>query len=59
MSKYLIRDCIGCGVCTNIKPAIFRMSSKVSLAEIIDPIAREDEVREVGDQCPVGAIIIN
>lgn len=58
MSKYLIRDCIGCGVCANIKPKIFRMSNP-SLAEIIDPVANEDEVKEAREQCPVGAIIIN
>lgn len=55
--KYVIRGCIGCSVCANIAPKVFKMNED-GLAEIIDKTADPDEIEEISEQCPAQAIII-
>lgn len=55
--KYQIRGCIGCGVCSSLKPEIFKVDED-GMAEINYQDAKEEDVEEVSKKCPVGAIIV-
>ncbi len=58
MEVSIDRDgCIGCGQCTEICPAVFRMAED-GLAEVyaVPAAAEEDAVREAADSCPVTVI---
>lgn len=58
MEVSIDRDgCIGCGQCTEICPAVFRMAED-GLAEVyaVPTAAEEDAVREAADSCPVTVI---
>lgn len=51
--------CTGCGLCTDICPAVFEM--KGDLAEVkVDPVpsGEEDACQDAADSCPVNAISI-
>ncbi len=51
-------ECIGCGLCADICPEVFRMNDD-NLAEVIEqPATISDACREAKDSCPVGAISI-
>ena len=56
-SKYEIRGCIGCGVCSGIKPQIFEVDED-GMAEINYQNANDDDVKEASEKCPVQAIKI-
>lgn len=48
--------CIGCGVCAQVCPEVFRMADD-GLSEVIaDPKGFEDQVQEAADSCPVEVI---
>ncbi len=51
--------CIGCGICENIAPAVFKMVDGKSTV-IQKPVAAENEkaTREAADSCPVSAITL-
>ena len=48
--------CIGCGVCEQVCPEVFRIAED-GLSEVIaDPKGFEDLVKEAADSCPVEVI---
>lgn len=51
--------CIGCTLCTQTCPQVFRMESDKAAAYVsIVPADAEDTCRQAADECPVNAIII-
>ena len=53
--------CIGCGLCADTCPTVFRMADD-SLAEVYtDPVPSGDEslAQEAADNCPVSVIAIS
>ncbi len=51
--------CIGCGLCVDTCPAIFKMEEDKAVAYIAPvPKAQEELCRKATDECPVTAIII-
>lgn len=61
MKAYVERyGCIGCGLCSDTCPAVFRMDDE-GLAEVYQtPIPSEEEkvARQAADNCPVSVIMI-
>lgn len=57
MKLELDRDgCIGCGVCAEVCPDVFRIADD-GLSEIIaKPEGNEEAVQEAADSCPVEVI---
>ena len=57
MKLELDRDgCIGCGVCADVCPDVFRLADD-GLSEIVaSPDGNEDAVKEAADSCPVEVI---
>ncbi len=54
---YVDQDvCIGCQLCANSVPEVFRMTD-ANLAEVYDPAgATEERIQEAMDACPVNCI---
>ncbi len=51
--------CIGCTLCTQICPQVFRMEQDKAVAYVtVVPEDIQDTCRQATDQCPVTAIII-
>ncbi len=48
--------CIGCGVCENLCPQCFKMENGIS--KIITQECDSCDVKEVAENCPVDAILI-
>ena len=59
MKLELERDgCIGCGVCTEVCPDVFRLAED-GLSEVIaSPDGHEEAVKEAAESCPVDVIKI-
>lgn len=57
MKLELDRDgCIGCGVCADVCPDVFRLADD-GLSEIVaSPDGNEDAVKEAAESCPVEVI---
>ena len=59
MKARIDRDgCIGCGLCVQTAPEVFRMSED-GLADVIGdevPAGSEDSAVEAAENCPVGVI---
>jgi ferredoxin len=55
---YLIEEeCIGCGMCEDLCPEVFRLNPETNTAEIIKPEGGpEDPIQEAIDSCPVECI---
>ncbi|MDL2298709.1 ferredoxin [Synergistaceae bacterium OttesenSCG-928-D05] len=53
--KINLDDCIGCGVCAQLCPAVFQLDENEGKGMVIsqEPCA---EVKEAVDSCPVSAI---
>lgn len=51
--------CIGCGLCPQVCPEVFRMEGDKAIA-YTDPVPAEyqDGAKEAAEQCPVNAITI-
>ncbi len=54
---YVDQDvCIGCGVCADLAPEVFRMTDN-TVAEAYDPEgASTEKIQEAIDNCPVSCI---
>jgi ferredoxin len=61
MKATIDRDgCIGCGLCSEICPEVFRMDDE-GLAEVYtDPVPAdaEEAAQEAADNCPTGVITV-
>lgn len=58
MKYYVTDECIGCGVCVNTCPEVFKMTD-AGVAEAIDEEVPEeylDAAAQAMDSCPVQAI---
>ncbi|HOS98227.1 MAG TPA: ferredoxin [Deltaproteobacteria bacterium] len=50
-------DCIGCGMCQDICPEVFRLNEDRNVAEVIRPEGGpEDLIDEAIESCPVECI---
>ncbi len=52
-------ECIACGLCVDVCPAVFKMSESGDKADVIVdevPEADQDSCREAADGCPVDSI---
>ena len=60
MNAHVNSNCIGCGLCPSICPAVFTMTDE-GVAAARDEIAPDQEgmVREAADGCPVNAIEVD
>lgn len=56
-SVYVNQDCIGCGICTTIAPAVFKMNPE-NKSEAAKDAKVAQSVREASSACPVSAIKI-
>ncbi len=51
--------CIGCGLCVQTCPEVFRMENDKAVAHLhVVPKNAEGVCRQASDECPVTAIII-
>ncbi len=59
-TRVLPDECIACGLCVDLVPAVFREEDDtvVATGEAVAP-DDEDGVREASDSCPVEAIVID
>ena len=48
--------CIGCGSCSAVCPAVFKMNEEIFKAEVIDAKATKPCVSEAIELCPTQAI---
>ena len=49
-------ECIGCGLCAEIVPEVFRLNDE-GVSKVIDPEGEaEDKIQEAIDECPVECI---
>lgn len=61
MKAFIDRSgCIGCGVCTDICPEVFKMADD-GLAEVIAEVTGSvaDKAQEARDNCPVSVISLS
>lgn len=60
MNVEIDRDgCIGCGVCAEICPDVFRIADDGLSKLIAKPEGFEDAVKEAAESCPVEVIYVN
>lgn len=59
MKAVVDESCIGCTLCTQTCPEVFRMEGDHSVA-YADPVPKdaEDDCRRAAEECPVSAITI-
>ena len=48
-------ECIGCGLCTELCPLVFKMNDD-GKAEVIEGYQEEEKIEEAIDGCPVTCI---
>ncbi|WFR55289.1 ferredoxin [Anaerocolumna sp. AGMB13025] len=55
------KGCIGCGLCTDICPSVFRMTNKAYAEVYVDEIAVKDKknANEAKENCPSSVISIS
>ena len=55
---YLVEEeCIGCGMCQDTCPEVFKLNEETNVAEVIKPEGGpEDLIQEAIDSCPVECI---
>ncbi|MCL6479939.1 MAG: ferredoxin [Peptococcaceae bacterium] len=52
-----ISECIACGNCEGVCPAVFKLEENYGYAEVIDPgAASEAEIQEAVNYCPASCI---
>ena len=50
-------ECIGCGVCVQICPAVFQLDESAGKVKVISDTP-EECIKEAAESCPVGCISI-
>ncbi len=51
--------CVGCGLCPELCPEVFRMDGDKAVAKVDEvPAEAEDACRDAAEQCPAEAIKI-
>ncbi len=59
-ARIIPEECIACGLCTDVCPAVFRLEGMVVVASDEPvPEPEHDAVREAADGCPAEAIVID
>ena len=60
MNVMIEEGCIGCGLCENVCPEVFKLNED-GISEVIAEPEPEDEdnVREAAENCPVSVIIVD
>jgi ferredoxin len=55
---YLVEEeCIGCGMCQDVCPEVFKLNEDKNIAEVINPSGGPaDLIQEAIDSCPVECI---
>jgi len=60
LSKNMIKvdpeKCIGCGLCSNICPHVFKLDPKTGKSEVISQDLKDCDLNRAVDSCPTGAI---
>jgi ferredoxin len=56
--KVNLDECIGCGVCSQICPEVFKLDEDEGKCIVISQTV-SDSAREAADSCPVSAITID
>lgn len=52
--------CIGCGLCVDTCPEVYRMEGDKAVAYVaVVPKGAEDKCKKAADECPVNAITIS
>ncbi len=57
--RIIKEECIACGVCADIAPAIFEMgedAAQIKVDEVPEP--EQEAVREADESCPTEAIVV-
>jgi len=50
-------ECIGCGMCEQLCPEVFRLNPETNVAEVIDTDeGTEESIQDAIDSCPVECI---
>ena len=54
-------DCIGCGLCEDLCPGVFKMDDEAKATVIVDivPMEHEQCTRQAAEECPVSAIAVD
>ncbi|MDR3230211.1 MAG: ferredoxin [Synergistaceae bacterium] len=50
------QKCIGCGVCSQVCPEVFRVNEETSVTEVLSPDSDNPCVQEAESSCPVSCI---
>ncbi len=60
MTAHVNENCIGCGLCTNLCPGVFKMTDE-GVAAALDkvPPEQEGQTQEAAESCPVSAIEVD
>ena len=58
MKALVNQDCIGCGMCVDVCPEVFQISSDGYSHAVGDPDTCADKTLEAAEVCPVNAIEI-
>ncbi len=58
MRYFVNENCIGCGLCTNICPDVFKMGDSGTAVASVNDVATElmEKAKEAAESCPVDAI---
>ncbi len=59
MKARVTEDCIACGRCIEICPAVFEMGEDIAQVKVDEvPKEFEDATQEAADECPTSAIVV-
>ena len=56
MIKVNQEKCIGCGLCADTCPSVFKMNEETGKSEVISQEINDCDINQVIENCPVDAI---